>query len=63
MYEKWAAKRLAYTGHHCRKEDRISHLIDTNGEDTPDTVTPIGIPMKDLLDGGDAERVHARCGA
>jgi hypothetical protein len=33
-----------------KEEDRVTHLIDTNGDGIPDKVTPFCGPMNDPLD-------------
>jgi hypothetical protein len=50
MHEKWASKRGGGMAYYRKEEDRVTHLIDTNGDGIPDKVTPFCGPMNDPLD-------------
>ncbi len=51
MYEKWASKREGGMAYYRKEEDRVTHLVDTNGDGVPDKVTSFSGPMNDPLDG------------
>jgi putative membrane-bound dehydrogenase-like protein len=51
MYEKWASKREGGMDYYRKEEDRVTHLVDTNGDGIPDKVTSFSGPMNDPLDG------------
>ena len=51
MYEKWASKREGGMDYYRKEEDRVTHLVDTNGDGVPDKVTSFSGPMKEPLDG------------
>jgi hypothetical protein len=51
MYEKWASKREGGMDYYRKEEDRVTHLVDTNGDGVPDKVTSFSGPMNDPLDG------------
>ena len=51
MYAKWASKREGGMDYYRKEEDRVTHLVDTNGDGIPDKVTSFSGPMNDPLDG------------
>jgi quinoprotein glucose dehydrogenase len=51
MYEKWASTREGGIGYCRKEEDRVTRLVDTNGDGIPDKVTSFSGPMNDPLDG------------
>jgi quinoprotein glucose dehydrogenase len=51
MYEKWASKREGGMDYYRKEEDRVTHLVDTNGDGIPDKVTSFSGPMNEPLDG------------
>ena len=51
MYEKWASKREGGMDYYRKEEDRVTHLVDANGDGIPDKVTSFSGPMNEPLDG------------
>jgi quinoprotein glucose dehydrogenase len=51
MYEKWAAKRQGGMDYYRKEEDRVTHLVDTNGDGVPDKMSSFSGPINEPLDG------------
>jgi putative membrane-bound dehydrogenase-like protein len=51
MYEKWAAKRAGGMDYYRKEEDRVTHLVDTNGDGVPDKMSSFSGPINEPLDG------------
>jgi putative membrane-bound dehydrogenase-like protein len=51
MYEKWASKREGGMAYYSKHADRVSKLVDKDGDGRPETRTIFAGPFNDPLDG------------
>lgn len=51
MYEKWAAKRDGGMNYYRMEEDRVTRLVDTDGDGKPNVALPYSGAMKEPVDG------------